>query len=53
MKKLALVCALALGLSGCAQMQNLMNAATASVPVSAVSVAGNTFDGLMATATTI
>jgi hypothetical protein len=55
MKKLALVCMLALGLSGCANLQNAWNAATSlsgsSVPVSAVSVAGNAFDGMVATAT--
>lgn len=53
--RFAVIAAGLLAVGGCAQVQNawstVTTAATATVPVSAVSVAGNTFDGLEATAT--
>ena len=52
LKHLAIACALALSLGACANLQNAYSTLTsAQVTATQVSVAGNTFDGLEATAT--
>ena len=53
MKKIILICALAIGLAGCANFQNAWNTLTgATVSPSAVYVAENAFDSIEVVATT-
>ena len=52
MRKIAIACAIALSLGGCANLQNAWGVLTSvQVTPQAVSIAGNTFDALEATAT--